>query len=408
MEASGALRVVIAGGGVAGLEALLALRHLAGERVQVELVAPERDFTYRPLAIAEQFGYGRCLRFDLATLVAQQGAGFRADALVAVDPELRRARTRGGAEIAYDALVVACGVQSVEALPGAITFWGSGGDDLRALLTELEAGGRTRIAFAVPTGTGWPLPVYELALLIQRQVTLRGVSDVRVSIVTPEAMPLEVFGAYASELVAALLERRGIDVLCGHHPAAVSSDGLDLVPTGRLEAERVVTIPRPAARSIPGLPRDEQDFIPVDTQGRVHGLERVYAAGDATGFPVKQGGIAAQQADAAAEAIAAEAGVAIDPRPFRPVLKGLLVTGGEPTFLRADVSGGRGDTSIAAAHPLWWPPGKITGAYLAPHLASLAGVDLHPEPPPEGESIEVDVALNEDGARRPGPAPTAH
>ena len=56
-------------------------------------------------------------------------------------------------------------------------------------------------------------------------------------------------------------------------------------------------------------------------------LEDVFAAGDIANFPIKQGGLAAQQADAAAEAIAAEAGAQVDPQPFKPVLRGILLTG---------------------------------------------------------------------------------
>jgi sulfide:quinone oxidoreductase len=62
----------------------------------------------------------------------------------------------------------------------------------------------------------------------------------------------------------------------------------------------------------------------------------VYAAGDATDFEIKQGGIACQQADAAAEAIAARAGVAIDPAPFAPVLRGLLLTEHDTRWLQRD------------------------------------------------------------------------
>ena len=401
-DGASALRVLIAGGGVAGLEALLALRALAAGRVEVELAAPERDFASRPLAVAEQLGYGRAVRFDLGDLVAGQGARFRPDSLVAVDPARRRALMRSGVEIAYDALVVACGARSVEALPGAVTFWGTGGD-LGAVLETAAGGGRRRIVFAVPGAPGWPLPVYELALLVQRELAARGATGVEISIVTPEAAPLEIFGARASELVAALLERRGIPVICGRRPRSVSGDGLSLVPAAHLAAEAVVSIPRQSGRPIEGLPRDEESFIPVDIHCRVNGLDRVHAVGDATAFPVKQGGIAAQQADAAAQVIAAEAGAAVDPQPFRPVLRGLLLTGGEPAFMQAELSGGRGESSVAAGYPLWWPPGKIAGRYLAPHLASLTGFELHPRPPLEGESVVVDVELSPD-APRPGRA----
>ena len=58
------LHVLVAGGGVAALEAMVALRKLAGELVDVELVSPDTDFFYRPLAVAQPFGLGEVLRFD--------------------------------------------------------------------------------------------------------------------------------------------------------------------------------------------------------------------------------------------------------------------------------------------------------------------------------------------------------
>ena len=111
---------------------------------------------------------------------------------------------------------------------------------------------------------------------------------------------------------------------------------------------------------------------PTPTAG-VPGLDGVYAAGDATTFPIKQGGLAAQQADAVAEAIAATVGVDIDPQPFRPVLRGVLLTGAAARFLRADISGCAGDDSTISTQPLWWPPNKLSGRYLAPYLSRQTG-----------------------------------
>jgi sulfide:quinone oxidoreductase len=119
----------------------------------------------------------------------------------------------------------------------------------------------------------------------------------------------------------------------------------------------------------------------------------VYAAGDVISFPIKQGGLAAQQADAAAELIAAKAGAPVDPTPFRPVLRGLLLTGSEPSYLRAEITGGGGETSAAAAEPLWWPPGKIAGRYLAPHLASMGKVELEPTPPDGDGQVPIELEL---------------
>ena len=80
---------------------------------------------------------------------------------------------------------------------------------------------------------------------------------------------------------------------------------------------RVIALPS-AAHAGAGLPGDERGFVPVDEHGRVPGLDGVWAAGDCVAYPIKQGGIAAQQADAAADSIAARAGAPVDPQPFRP------------------------------------------------------------------------------------------
>jgi sulfide:quinone oxidoreductase len=155
-------------------------------------------------------------------------------------------------------------------------------------------------------------------------------------------------------------------------------------------ADHVVALPRLRGPSIAGLPHDGRGFVPIDRSGRVRGVEDVFAAGDAADFPIKQGGIAAQQADAAAEAIAAAAGSEVVPRPFDPVLRGLLLTGGERRFLRARVAGGRGATSTAQRDALWWPPAKIVGRYLAPFLAERSGIVFTA---PEGDSLRVDLRV---------------
>ena len=64
------VRVLVAGGGVAGLEGLLALRDLAGDRVELTLLSPEEEFVYRPMAVAEPFGRGRADRHPLADIAS--------------------------------------------------------------------------------------------------------------------------------------------------------------------------------------------------------------------------------------------------------------------------------------------------------------------------------------------------
>jgi sulfide:quinone oxidoreductase len=234
----------------------------------------------------------------------------------------------------------------------------------------------------------WALPLYELALLTASHLARLGRTGAELTLLTPESAPLAVFGRAACAAVGDLLDARGIAVVSGVHPVAFEGRELRGTSGVRLPADRVVSVPRLAGPSVPGLPSDGEGFVLTTDQGAVRGLHGVYAAGDAVSFPIKQGGIAAQQADAVAESVAARAGARLTPRPFRPVLRGLLLTGGVPRYLRSDPTSGHGNTSEIATEPLWWPPSKVAGRYLAPFLADLAGHELPAAPAVPG-ALEV-------------------
>jgi sulfide:quinone oxidoreductase len=380
--------VTIVGGGVAALEAMIALRRLAEGRVQIELVSPVPEWAYRPLAIAEPFGLGGATRFDLVRMARDHGAAMHLAGVQAVLPEANQLLAWDGRKLDYDMLVMAVGARATTALPGSVTVLGPGYNGrLRTVLDELERGRIRRVVFAVPSGTSWPLPIYELALMTAARVAAIGLPDVELSVVTPEVEPLGLFGPAASQAVRELLAERGVALHTGLHPSAVHKRELALVPGGALPADRVVSLPRLEGPFMPGLPHDAEGFIPTDLHGLVDGGRNVYAAGDATTCPIKQGGIATQQADAVAEAIAARVGARVEPQPFRPVLRGLLLTGAAPHYLRADLSGRSGDSSSASRGALWWPPSKIAGRWLGPYLA-LNSDELRA---PEGVAVEADL-----------------
>jgi hypothetical protein len=139
-----------------------------------------------------------------------------------------------------------------------------------------------------------------------------------------------------------------------------------------VSADRAVAHSRLVGPAIAGLPHDDDGFVPVDAHGAVADVADVYAAGDVTAFPLKQGGLAAQQADAVAEAIAAALGADVTPRPFEPIVRGLLMTGREPLYLRSDGARGTAHRLAQAAvssRALWWPPAKVAGRHLAPLLS---------------------------------------
>jgi sulfide:quinone oxidoreductase len=391
------VHVQIAGAGVAALEAALALQAIAEDRVSVELLAPETEFTYRPLAVAEPFGVAEVKKFPLHALVEAAGASLRAGAVTAVDAERKIIRLADGDEVHYDFLLLALGARPREAVTGAFTFRGpQDGEALAGLLDKITAGEARRIAFAVPAGASWPLPLYELAILTADYVAAHGTRDVEISLVTPEDRPLALFGPTASDAVSELLALRGITVEPAVVPVRFESGVLALVGDRQVAADAVVALPHLEGPRLEGVPHDESGFVPTDEYGWVLGLSDVYAAGDLTQFPLKQGGTAAQQADAAASSIAADAGAAVKPEAFKPVLRGLLLTGFLPRFLRAEATGRH---SVVDTEPLWWPPAKIVGRYLSPFLAAKLGLAETVGGPLREGAVPIEVELDPTSGR---------
>jgi sulfide:quinone oxidoreductase len=391
-------RVVICGGGVGAVETLLALRALVKVGIEAHLVAPNRQFVYQPLAVAEPFGLAETHVCELAEIARDQFAELHIDSLARVDAKHRSVGLASGNTLPYDALVVAVGARRHDWLAGALHFGGAADvAAFRVLLERLESGADQRLCFVNPAGNGWTLPLYELALLTASHLADRRVIGFELSFVTPEPDPLSVFGPAAGRMLRSLLADRGIALKTGV-AKKIERGKLHLHPRATLEVDRVVTLAQLKGPAVPGLPCDPAGFVAVDEHSQVAGFNDVYAAGDGTTFPVKQGGIAAQQADAAAEAIAAQMGAPVTPSPIRPTLRGMLLTGIAPTYMRADLSGTEGHFETAA-NPLWWPPSKIAGRYLAPYLASHSpfthGETLQDRPPSTGDAETLNKSHEE-------------
>ena len=348
-------RVVVAGGGVAALEALLALRAISKTHFEIDLVAPDSEFHGRPLSVAEPFGLVGHRQISLHDFAAEHSARFHHAGVATVDPVRRRVTTTKGESIGYDALLLAIGATPRPILPGALTFRGP--QDVpafRELLDEIDAGTVGSIAFAVPRRARWSLPLYELALMTAARASAHHVS-LHIEIVTHETEPMGTFGAATSNRVRELLANADIRLRTSVDPIVAQPGRVFLAHGIAVAADRTVAIARLVVPPITGIPQGPGGFIPVDEFGRVDGLRQVYAAGDATWYPIKQGGVATQQADSAVSALAADAGLPVSPQAFEPTLRGILLTGGAPEYL------GPG--------PDWHARGKIAGRYLAPFLA---------------------------------------
>ena len=394
-------RIVIAGGGVGAAEALLALTDLGEHAFEITLVAPNERFELRALTVAEPFAEGH--RADvaaLADLARETGATLRRATVESVDPDHRTVTCSDGEILPYDSLVLAPGARPRPAFPSVLTFGLGDPLALNGLLADLEQGYVDSVAFVVPAGVTWPLALYELALMISRQVY--GMNrDVALAFVTPERSPLAVFGPEASAIVAELLAEMRITAHCGA-PASVSRGHVEVPAAGLdLSVQRVVSLPVLDGPLLGGVPTDAGGFIPVDAYCRVSGLDAVYAVGDATNLLVKQGGLACQQADVVARHISHAAGGRLDAKPLHPVLRGRLLTGGADRFLRRDLEGAHGD---ASSEPLWMPESKVYGNYLSPWVARhqrRARPAQPVAPPPSSPGIDIEVPLHGEVLNRP-------
>jgi sulfide:quinone oxidoreductase len=365
------VHVIVAGAGVAGLETLLALRALAGDRAAVTLLSPADTFVLGAASVGTPFGHGPAAEHAIASIAAEHGAELVRDALQGVRREDRTAVLRTGDPLHYDELVVAVGATPEPVFAEALTFRGARDvDAVTATVRELEAGRLASIAFVVPLGISWPLPLYELALLSAAHADLYGL-DVELTFVTPEPAPFAGLGREVAVHAESALDRAGVTVMTRAAVHDVDAGGGVLDRDGQVlvRADRVLALPRLRGPALPGLPHDDDGFLPADERGAV--ADRVYAAGDVTASLPKHGGLGAQQAESVAREIAQRAGAAVTATAGRPVVRARLMEGPRSTFLRVPLGARETATGrVLSEDALWWPPLKVAAPRLAAYLAS--------------------------------------
>jgi sulfide:quinone oxidoreductase len=376
-------KVLVVGGGIAGLESVLALRGLCGHKIDITLLSPSATYTFNPLAVAEPFGLADRIKLNLNAFARSQDVDFQTEQLERVDVANRQVWSTNGIARTYDYLLLATGAAREGGVPGALQFAGFEGlREFERLLHEISQGVLGRIAFTAGARVGWFLPMYELALMTAEFARQQGV-PLEVTVVTPESSPLGAFGTHNSADVAQLLMTAGIEVITGEYPTRFAQGELHMRPEGSVGTDAVVALPSLKGPAISGLPSDRDGFVPVDAVCRIDGLHREFAAGDATNFPVKQGGIAAQMANAAVRAIAVDRGVLLDAREFRPSLDGTLLTGRAAHDLHQSLTVGLSEQRTHHLRGTWLPIWKVHAGFLSDYLADYL--------PGESATAQVDA-----------------
>lgn len=424
--------VCVVGAGTPGLEALLAAREQLGAEIDLRLIAPEREFRYRPMNAGSLFGPVRERGLAIGDLAGEVGATWLADRVAAVHGDQHSLLTRDGDTVGFDYLLLAVGAQSRRTLAQG-QVWERGHDPsfLDRILAEIEAREIERIAIVIPRGARWPLPAYELALVL----AWRGAgADTRVALLTAERAPLEALGPEATDAVARELDAAGVNVISGveitDDPSAVASSArrvrLIVVPessagqsdalTGRPTTltdrdgfaeqqagdridpvrgrsvgayDRLISLPTVDGPSIAGVASDAAGFVEVDEGLRVCGSEHIWAAGGCIAAALEHSALGARQADAAIDAIAATVR-ATNRAPVAPELTGILLTGQRDQWQAENPIG----TREPSTRCLWWPPGRAVGRMLAQRIAAW-DPSVHAALPshPQGLIIRAPVAL---------------
>lgn len=382
-------RIVVLGGGFAGLESAFLLRSRLGDRADITVVSDRDAFLFKPNTIYIPFG-GRVesLLIPLAKPAAKRRIRLLHGSVEEVDPIARRVRA-GGWEAPYDYLVIATGSgMRSEEIPGlaehASTIWTPGemadlGRRLQAVANTATAGQRRRILFAVPPNNKCAGPLYEIVMMTETWLRRRGVREhVDIEWTTVEQSYIQAFGPKLHEVVTQAFRERGIDGHTGMTLDRVDPGVARYAAGESREFDLLVAFPPyVSAVRYEGLPADDRGFLQTDADSRrVRGHDRVFAPGDAGDFPVKQAFLAFLQADVVADTIAAEVQGREAPAAFDPVSMCVMeefdtatfaqvplrVTGDptRPVEVRPDADG----AYKVGVSPLWRLGKKMLGLYL--------------------------------------------
>lgn len=308
-------RVVIVGGGLAGIETALYLRSVLEDRISVTLISERDTFVYRPFLTYVAFGLpADQVQFDLRKIAEQHDFHLEIGRVDRVDPDGRRVRF-GSQSIAYDSLVLATGASTEsEPLPGlrrSYTVWNT--DEMMRLHDRLERSVEeastkqpARVVFLVPPGASWTGPIYELAMMMSAWLTWKGVRDAfDVRLITSESRHVEALGEQVHVRLAESLAYQQIETETDRDARRVETGHVIFDDDGAVPFDILIN----AAVYMGAGPREnlatgDRGFYQTDHDSRrLVSTDHIYAVGDGSDYPVKQGFIALLQADAAAEHI---------------------------------------------------------------------------------------------------------
>lgn len=363
------MRIVVLGGGFAGVETIRCLDKGGRGRVELTLISDKNYLLFTPLLpqVGSSLIEPRHIIQPIRDLRGRRAFRFRRDRVEAIDFAMRTVACVDGV-VGYDRLVIALGgVTPTFGTPGVDEYaapykWLEDAIVLRDRLIDLaehadhepDRGRRRRLLTVCVVGGGYTGVelITEIQDFLQSYVVprYRGINpgDYRLLLVEAGAEILRGVHPTLAQRARRRLDREGIEVLTHTRVTRVRADAVEV--TGRATIEVGLTVwaagvvGHPLLASLP-VERDALGRILVDEHLRVPGSEGVYAAGDAAtiagrpeaSIPIVPAALA--HARLVAENLLAE----LDGRPLRSIdfaPRGMLVSLGQKEAV-VDVMGVR-------------------------------------------------------------------
>ncbi|UCH15159.1 MAG: FAD-dependent oxidoreductase [Bacteroidales bacterium] len=384
-------RIVIAGGGFAGLETAFYLRHKLGNKINLTLISDQDYFLFKPNTIYIPFGETpEKFIIKLDKPVKKTKIEFIISAVKNIDTDKKQVVTQTG-EIDYDYLVIATGASMRPAeIPGlkenANTIWTieemlrlrTGLQQLVERASDLKL---QEVLFLVPPNNKCSGPLYELVMMTDTWLERQKVREnIRITWSTFEESYIQAFGPRLNTVVAGEFEERKIQGFKGYIVSKVEKNTVKYTNGENLPFDLLISFPPYIAKEqFNNLPHDERGFIYVDPDSRrVKGYENIFAVGDTADFPVKQAFLALLQADAAAEHIISdiEGREVKKEQKFEPMSMCVMEELNKATFAQVPlkytgdpmkpvtVDVGDKDQYKVGVSPIWRLGKKILGIYL--------------------------------------------
>ena len=354
-------RVLVLGGGFAGVEAAIYLRK---QEIEVTLVS-DRDYFYiYPTSI--WIPTGEVTKEDISVpldkLAMKHGFQLIIDPVSHFDAKAKKVTLASGRVLeGYNYIVAALGQDKIQhkGMEYTLSICGKP-EEATALYEQLDAlilkdhgkiamgfGGNPKDSSAVRGG-----PAFELLFNVHNYLKKKGVREnFELTFFAPMSKPGQKMGEKALVMMDSMFERLNIHKKVGSKITTFASDGIAFEDGSKIESDLTMFISAGTGHGIlreSGLPLSDAGFIVTNEYNEIEGFEGIYAIGDAASlmgpeWRAKQGHVAEVMAKNVAYNIAMKIQNIDSKRSYMEHLNILCVmdTGNGAAFVYRDNKGGK-------------------------------------------------------------------